>query len=404
MLRSRPAARGAEPALAMIVRLSLGSSRTREARPGGRRRYAVEVRVGCIALVLAQAAGVGAPVAAFSASDRSLAELAEAYRSANREKAVVAVTLWGRERLNAEVRRFLEEARLEASAQRDATQLAAVALLADSALLDLGGGDSPRARRDLQSAARLMEVDWPEGGATAFARRFYLLAGLALHRGVELQAGYALLVQALRLDKDDPELITALGAITETVAALRQYERSPDSRDRSIARLGGYASEDGSGGSVPSASLSEAEARYEQAVALDPGLAEARLRLGRVRLLSGHAKEALPDFEWVAAEARRAGQRYLARLFEGRAREKLGDLAGAADAYRAATVFAPRAQTGLVALGRALGRLGDTAGALEALERASQPDARAQDPWWSYQMGQPERLDELLVELRRLVP
>jgi tetratricopeptide (TPR) repeat protein len=364
----------------------------------------VEVQVGCIALVLAQVTGGAAPVASSSASDRSLAELAEAYRSADRERAVVAVTLWERERLNAEVRSFLEEARLEASAQRGATRLAAVALLTDSAMLDLGDGDSLRARRELQSAARLMEAGRLEGSAAVFARRFYLLAGLALHRGVELQAGYALLVQALRLDKDDPELLTALGAITETVAALRQYERSPDSRDRSIMRLGGYSSEDGHEGSLPSASLAEAEARYEQAVALDPGLVEARLRLGRVRLMSGRAREALPDLEWVAAEARRAGQRYLARLFEGRARERLGDLAGAADAYRAATVCAPRAQTGLVALGRVLGRLGDTAGALEALERASQPDPRAQDPWWNYQMGQPERLDELLLELRGLVP
>jgi tetratricopeptide (TPR) repeat protein len=364
----------------------------------------VDVQVGCIALVLAQVAGVGPPVAPSSASGRSLAELAETYRSVDREKAVAAVTLWDRERLYAEVRRFLDEARLETSAEQGATRLAAVALLSDRALLDLDDGDSLRARRELQSAARLMDAGRLEGGAGAFARRFYLLAGLALHRGVELQAGYALLVQALRLDKDDPELLTALGAITETVAALRQYERSPDSRDRSITRLGGYATEDGSSGSLPSASLPEAEARYEQALTLEPGLAEARLRLGRVRLLSGRAREALPDLERVAAEARHAGQRYLARLFEGRARERLGDLAGAADAYRAATRFAPRAQTGLLALGRMLDRLGDTAGAIDAFERASQPDARTQDPWWGYQMGQPERLDELLAELRRLVP
>jgi tetratricopeptide (TPR) repeat protein len=202
--------------------------------------------------------------------------------------------------------------------------------------------------------------------------------------------------------EEDPELLTALGSIIEGVAALRSYEPSPDCRG-CPARSGGYLSEHGEGGSLPGATLAEAEARYRRALKLDPELDEARLRLGRVRLLEGRTHEALRDLEQVAAEARDVRQRYLARLFEGRARESLGDLAGAAAAYREATAHSPEGQTGILALGRALDRLGDAAGAQEALERASAAQG-PQDPWWDYQSGQPARLDELLEALRRLVP
>jgi len=361
------------------------------------------MRAECIALGLALAAvAAGTPVTASSASDRSLAELAEAYRTVDRSKAMAGVALWDRDKVEAETRRLLAGTGGDVLL-REATGLAAVALLTESALLDMNVGDAARARWELQSAARLMEAAPQTARGSAFARRFYLLAGLVLHRVVELEAGHALLIQALRRQRDDPELLTALGAIIETVAALRQYDRSPDSADRGTLQHHGYSSESGGGGALPSASLAEAEARYQQAVALDPAPAEARLRLGRVRLLQGRPSEALKDLERAATEARQPEQHYMARLFEGRAREALGDVSGAAVAYRDATAHAPHAQTALLALAHALDRLGDIAGAQGALDRASGAGGH-QDPWWDYQMGQPSRLDPLMQELRRLVP
>ena len=354
---------------------------------------------GWMALALSLAASAGSPAAASPASARSLADLAEVYRAVDHGQAVAALALWDRERLEAETRRLVDATGWRGGGS-EATRLAAIALLCESALLDLQVDAGPRARWELESAVRLMQAG-PSG--SAFARRFYLLAGLALHSGVELEAGYAVLVQALRLDKDDPELLTALGAITETVAALRRYDRSPDSPDRGSPQFRGYSSESGAAGSLPSANLAEAQERYERALALDPGLAEARLRLGRVRLLRGRPDEAIAELARVASDARQPAQRYLARLFEGSAREALGDLGGAAAAYRAATQDAPRAQTGLLALGSALDRIGDATGAQEALARAGAAGS-PHDPWWSYQAGQPARLDELLEELRRLIP
>jgi tetratricopeptide (TPR) repeat protein len=356
------------------------------------------MQAACLALALSLAASAGVAAAASPASGRSLAELAEVYRTVDRERAVAALALWDRERVEAETRQLVDDTVWRGGAI-EATRLAAVALLTESALLDLQVGASPRARWELESAARLIRAGPP---GTAFGRCFYLLAGIALHSGVELQTAYRLLEEALGFHKDDPELLTAIGAITETVAALRQYDRSPDAGPRGTL-IGGYAAEDGSSGSLPSATLADAAGRFERALAHDPELAEARLRLGRVRLLRGQPEAAIADLARVGSQAARPAQRHLARLFEGRAREALGDLAGAVEAYRAATEQAPRAQTGLIALGWALDHIGELPEAQRALERASRADS-PHDPWWSYQAGQPDRLRELLGELLRLLP
>lgn len=346
------------------------------------------------------AAGATLATATATAGERTLVELAEAYRTAERERAVAETALRSRDGLEREAAQLATLA--SRSPSWSTTRLGAIALLTESALVEHRAGAFSGARWRVLSAARLMEAAPPTTRDSAFERRFYLLAGLALHAGAELEPGYALLERGLKLvDRRDPELLTAQGAVIETVAALRRYDR-PDARG-GPPQPGGFASESGGRGSLPSVSLADAETRYYQALALDPDLSEARLRLGRVRLLRGRTREALHELDRVAAEARRPDQRYMARLLGGRALEALGDVPRAVAAYRAADAQVPQAQTALLALGRALDRLGDNAGAQAALDRASAlggPD----DPWWNYQSGQPARLDDLLAELRRLAP
>ena len=354
--------------------------------------YGVPIVGSALALVLA----TNAPLAA---GDRSLAELVEAYRTGDRELAVAAVTLLSRERVEAEVERLvaiLSRAGLSGRALRQA----AAALLTESGVINLEAAALPRGRFELETAARLVQAGPAATRGGAFERRFYLVAGIALQAAGELAPAYDMLEQGLRVAGDDPELLTATGAVVETVAALRQYEPSPDA-DARRSRPGGYATESGGSGSLEDARLARAEALYEKALTLDPRLAEARLRRARVRVLRGRQDAALPDLERVALEGRDAGQRYLARLFEGRARDALDDARGAAAAYRAAAELVS-AQSAFLALGRALDRLGDRGAAQEALEAASAA-AGPDDPWWDYQSGQPARLDDLLVELRGLV-
>lgn len=336
-----------------------------------------------------------------AAGERSLRELAQVYRDGDRDRAMAALALRSRESVESEAEQLaalLSNAGLAGSVQR----LSVIALLSEGALADLRVGAFRRVPWKLQSAARLAAAAPPATRGTVFERRFYLLAGLALHAGAELAPAHAVLLDGLRVARNDPELLTALGATVETVATLRQYDPSPDS-DRRRPRPGGYASESGGSGALSNARLADAEAHYERALALDPGLIEARLRLGRARLLRGRPDQALRELERVAAEARLPSQRYLAQLFRGQALEATGDFGGAAAACRAATLEVPQAQAGLLALGRALDRLGDKAGAQQALERASSPGG-PEDPWLDYQSGQPARLDDLLAELRSLLP
>jgi len=291
-------------------------------------------------------------------------------------------------------------------AQGEATLPAAAALLSDAALRALHQGDPRRARWELQAAARLAHATRSTGGFASFTQRFYLVAGLMLHGMADLAGAYEMLSEGRRHTEDDAELLLALGAVSETIAALRKYElpeeprRQAGSRDEPQFVIEG---ELGEGGRLPRTDLADAQALYTKALRRDSGLLEARLRLGRVLLLRGRPREALPELERVGRESPRPSQCYMAWLFEGRTRERLGDLQGAATAFAAAVERVPQGQSALVALGRALDRLGEGTRAQDAFESALQAEAQ-RDPWLDYIKGQPDRIDPLLEELRRLVP
>jgi len=337
-----------------------------------------------------------------AAGESSLAELAETYRHVDRREAVAEIAHWSSERVQKESEQLSRLARSAGSVPAT-TRLGAAALLTESALDLLNAGTFGRVRSPLLGAALLVTAGPPTTRAAGFEQRFFLLAGLILHAAGDLATAHSLLLRDLEaIGGDDPEILTALGAVIESVAALRQYEPSPDSGP-GRGRPGGYASEEGESGYLPSPSLGAAESRYRRALALAPGLAEARLRLGRIRLLRGRPDEAMLEFERVAAEGRLPHHRYLALLFAGRALEVEGDLRSAADRYRAATAVVPQAQTSLLALERVLDSLEDTTGAQETLDLALS-SASPQDPWWDYLCGQPNRLDGLLEELLRTLP
>jgi tetratricopeptide (TPR) repeat protein len=279
----------------------------------------------------------------------------------------------------------------------------AALLLTESALAELDRAGFAQVRPLLRGAGVLVGSAPTANPPPPFERRFYLLAGLAAHASGELELAHPLLLEARhRFDPDDPEIVTALGAVLEQVATLREYDPSPDC-PHGRGRPGGFASEYGASGFVPNASLRGAESSYTQALELAPALAEARLHLGRVRLLQGRPDDALQHLDRVASEAQLASQRALARMFAGRAHEARGDGRAAVEAYEAATVLAPESQSALLALARALDALGDTQRVQQALSRI--PDASGEeDPWQDYLGGQRARLHDLLDELRRLQP
>ena len=352
-----------------------------------------------------------------AASALLLGELAEQYRGAGREEAVATVALWTRREVEAETRGLLEAVNAAAPAE-DSTQdevaqgdvklLAAAGLLSDAALRARRRGNPRRTRRDLQAAGGLVRATRSPEAFAGFVRRFYLVAGLMLHETGDVAAAYEMLSEGRRHAEDDAELMLALGAVGEYVATLRDYELPEGARGRRDARVAPrfvVEGQAGEGGRLPRVDLADVEALYAKALQQDPGLLEARLRLGRVLVLRDRPREALPELERVWRETPRSAQYYMARLFEGQARERLGDQQGAAVAFSAAAERLPQAQSALVALGRALDRLGEGTRAQEAFDRAIRRRAQPRDdPWWDYLVGQPDRIEGLFEELRRLVP
>jgi predicted Zn-dependent protease len=147
----------------------------------------------------------------------------------------------------------------------------------------------------------------------------------------------------------------------------------------------------------------DAAVRYLRvALIAEPQLLEARLRLGRVLFLRGQETSAAAELETVERTTPEPATRYLAALFQGHIHERERRLPQAAEAYGRAAGYLPGAPTADVALAHALEVGGDRARVSDLLDRALQPVDRtpAQDPWWTYLMGQSHEAQPLYGELQ----
>jgi tetratricopeptide (TPR) repeat protein len=136
----------------------------------------------------------------------------------------------------------------------------------------------------------------------------------------------------------------------------------------------------------------QAEGALADALALDQGLLEARLHLGKLLLDRGRLVEAEPRLQEVETHSRDDRQRYLARLFLGRLADRSGRLDEAAGFYGRAIEAWPDSQAARLALGHALESTSRPAAALPLVAAslaASRRLDRAADPWWLYRFGPP---------------
>ena len=340
------------------------------------------------------------------AQEATLAQLADRYRRGDRDTALGEIGLWTAERTREEVEGLLRPRSFD-----PALAYAATLFLTHRALL-VSSSDPVSGSRHLTAAARLLPAaaDAPGcPGCAGVAPRMFLLVGLALQADLDVATAHHVVRAGLHRFEEDPELLTALGIALETGPGMRQYDPPPDATRRSpplIVRPG-FTVEGGSRGEwrpLPASSLGDAEAAFRRALAADPGLSEARLRLGRVRLLRGQATEALAELQRVAREAGSLRRQYLARLFEARAHEKRGDVEGAARAYRAAVAVEPEGQSAWIGLGRALDLLGRREQTEEAFATALGLRRVRGDPWWTYPRGDLDRLGPLLAGLQSDLP
>lgn len=312
-----------------------------------------------------------------------------AYASSERERAVSEVVGWTERRLRDEVTGLY--------ARR--VSLRKVALL-------LHGDCAQRARRDglppqphESAALTIAHMLKAESAERPFVRRWYeAMAGLALG---ESRWGEAL-DWAERGLRDFPvaaPMLLVVGSIEETVGALAllrlpEFVFSPVQRE-TRENLGALREARGH--------LERAHRSLRSAVAAEPSLTEARLRLGRVAWRLGETSEARSALEGVLAREPAGRTAFLAHLFLGRLHEDAGRLDEAARAYEAALALDHRAQSARLALSHVQLRLGGAGAARREVEAAVgyaglRPEP---EPYWLYPWGPSVGVQERLEVLRR---
>jgi tetratricopeptide (TPR) repeat protein len=141
--------------------------------------------------------------------------------------------------------------------------------------------------------------------------------------------------------------------------------------------------------------------QYRDILEIDPALAEARLRLGRVLEARGHRDEAEIELRAVAASAGDPFLAAIARLCLARF-EPTPE--GAAAAYRSALEVDPALSPAWLGLSQSFHASGDREGALDALQRAlSLGETRTLTAWVDYHLGRGRAFPGYLEALRARV-
>jgi tetratricopeptide (TPR) repeat protein len=154
------------------------------------------------------------------------------------------------------------------------------------------------------------------------------------------------------------------------------------------------------------AELNNAETFFRRALALDPQMAEGRLRLGHVLLLRGKPKEAADELRQANALLTEPSLEYFGALFAGAAQEALGRVQEARIAYGQAAALYPNAQSPYLALSALSWRNGDRSSALANIEHVFEPpspQAGRDDPWWDYRVTAGRNADALIDRVRQMV-
>jgi tetratricopeptide (TPR) repeat protein len=149
--------------------------------------------------------------------------------------------------------------------------------------------------------------------------------------------------------------------------------------------------------------LQRAERFLREALAMMPGDADARTRLGHALIELGRHKEAAAELRKAIEVKPDARLLYLAGLFLGRAEHALGRHAEARRLYEHAAELYPNAQSPWLALSQLARETGDRPRAQTSLQRlASLASEKPSDPWWSFYQPHHADADILLSQMRQL--
>ena len=223
--------------------------------------------------------------------------------------------------------------------------------------------------------------------ADDFLRRFYLGAARHAHWSHCLRTAQHWARAGLKRFPQDGPLMLTLGIAAENDAF---HERAPTSRKDGMS-------------SKQRALWEDAQRAFEDALAADPKLDEAGLRLGRVLLRLGKTEAARAHFEMlVASRDPETSLLYLAHLFLGRLHQDEGRLAEAEKEYSASLRIRPASEPAAVAVSYVRQLLGRTESARDVLNRfLVYPQRRRElDPFIDYLMAHTSTGERILERLR----
>jgi tetratricopeptide (TPR) repeat protein len=354
-------------------------------------------------LLLLLAAIVGGPAAAAERDLAAYLALATRYGSGQRIEALGELRTWGPSEFDAAIQRRENRLRSRAALKDEidfGNVESAVLLHAEAGLLALALRSDSGVDPDRHLRASVTLYEWSRGAASRLQKRASLrgerpdllrfqerlaprdyyatLAATSLAFGFPLTAR-PFAQEAVRSAPLDAEAHLISGCAAESLAetfALRQQdsdaERSRDDAGRDL----------------------------RDALAIDPGLVEARLRLGHLLLRQRRAVEAESLLTAVDEGSADDRQRYLARLFLGRVADRRGRREEAAGWYRRAVETWPDSQAARLGLAQLLETSCGPAAAVELVGdtlAASRRQDRLADPWWDYPFG-PPGLSRTLLE------
>ena len=318
----------------------------------------------------------------------SYMSLVREYHEGDADAAALALATWTTERVGAllSARRRSDGNMMEfgftAASGDSSAWLASVVMLHTEAALR--GGPRP---------SHLALVDSPLTALAARpgAQRFVCSWRILVASWMSALGRFDEAIELARSGEPDAEAFLLEGAIAEGRAQLAPAPLRP---------LGEVAAR-GSGANNPWVLLAVAEQNYRAALARDPALLEAAVRLGRVLALQGKRAPALEILSETRKKLDGGFLAYLAALFLGRVYEQAGDSARARECYEEALREYPEAQTPSIALGHLLESSGQPDAGWAVLGRmlAGPPGAR-RDPMWVYPHAQFWQIDRRLAELR----
>jgi tetratricopeptide (TPR) repeat protein len=243
----------------------------------------------------------------------------------------------------------------------------------------------------------LLELLPDDPAVVELTRRWYFATSAFMQSRSLMSDMHPHIARALQRFPADPHLLFYAGSMHETFASPGIQAALPDIRLPPGEKL--------AVGSAP-AHLQQARQAFERAVAADPHLLEARLRLGRILSVIGRYEEAAEQLRHVLRDPPSRVLEYYAALFLGEAQAALGRTDAAWQSFERAAALYPSAQSPRLAISRLARLAGGQSDAVTALLQvlATNADDPARfDPWWKYFSAREDEADDLIAAWRECV-